>query len=104
MIPRGISRARLCLWVSKGVGHLGQHAPDKRRKLVRLNVGGGDVDPVMVSKQVISGWPAGLPASIAAMISSCVNPNSERADLSLGVVPLRLHSSSWNSMAPRYLT
>ena len=34
-----------------------------------------------------------LPARIAAMISSCVNPNSERAVLSLSVAPLRPHSS-----------
>jgi hypothetical protein len=59
----------LCLWVSKGVGHLGQHALDKRRQLVRLNVGGGDVDPVMVSKQVISGWPAGLPVMLVAWLA-----------------------------------
>ena len=49
-------------------------------------------------------WHWSLPASIAAMISSCGNPNSERAVLSLSVAPSQPHSSSWNSIAPRYIT
>src|SRR6266849_1373562 len=44
-----------------------------------------------------------LPASIAAKISSCVSPYSERAVLSLSVAPLRPHSSARNSIAGHYL-
>jgi hypothetical protein len=44
-----------------------------------------------------------LPASIAAKISSCVSPHSERAVLSLSVAPLRPHSSALNSIAGHYL-
>src|ERR1700722_17636902 len=33
------------------------------------------------------------------MISSCVNPNSERAVLSLSVAPLRTHSSPYGSIS-----
>jgi hypothetical protein len=41
-------------------------------------------------------------ARIAAMISSCVSPNSARAVLSLSVAPLRVHSSPHDSMTGHY--
>src|SRR5215813_13372730 len=40
---------------------------------------------------------------MAAMISSCVRPNSVRAVLSLSVAPLRPHSSESRSMTGDYL-
>ena len=50
------------------------------------------------------GGPAcGLPARIAAMISSCVNPNSVRAVLWLSVAPLRPPSGSGTSGAGLFL-
>src|SRR5271165_7412855 len=47
---------------------------------------------------IAAGRYCSLPALIAAMISSCVSPNSARAVLSLSVAPLRPHSSPYSSM------
>jgi hypothetical protein len=53
---------------------------------------------------IAAGRYSSFPASIAAKISSCVSPYSERAVLSLCVAPLRPRSSARNSIAGHYLS